>query len=449
MTRHTQRERREKREHDRSLDDRSDAAARNGHGESASVAGRDADGTDDGDEILRLDGVGKSYGTETALTDLSLSVAEGEILALLGPSGCGKTTLLRTLAGLEAPDSGRLWLRGVEIASSGSEGSVPPEERGVGLVFQDFALFPHLTVAENVAFGISDRNGADRDARVAELLELVDLAGQGGKRPDELSGGQKQRVALARSLAPEPDVLLLDEPLSNLDVRLRVAMREDVRRILDDAGVTAIWVTHDQEEALSVADRVGVMNEGRLHQIGAPEGVFERPATRFVAAFLGQAGFLSARVKGESLDTDIGPIDRGVLENGTTEAGGTTVADDTDSIGGTGGDDDHLAEGEGIDVLVRPDDLRVTPATEGRAHGWIVRQQYRGPSFVYRVETTAGDVLHCLHDHTESFDVGEAVGIELVAGHRLAWYPCDDDRTGTATTNADAAVTSASDALDP
>ena len=172
--------------------------------------------------------------------------------------------------------------------------------------------------------------------------------------------------------------------------------------------MTAIWVTHDQEEALSIADRVGIMSEGRLHQIGSPEKVFERPATRFVASFLGQAGFLSGRVESDRLATDIGPIDQDVL----------------DDHGDRDGRD--ATEGEAVDVLVRPDDLRVTPATDGHAHGRIVRRQYRGPSFIYRVETTGGDVLHCLHNHTESFDVGQAVRIELVAGHRLAWYPREE-----------------------
>ena len=381
---------------------RIDAPARNVHTTSASTTDVSSDAETNGN-VLHLDGVSKSYGSEQALSALSLSVGEGEILALLGPSGCGKTTLLRIFAGLEDPDEGRFRLKGEPIAGGDCTNSLPPEDRGVGLVFQDFALFPHLTVSENVTFGLSDLDSAEREARVAELLDLVDLAGQGEKHPDELSGGQKQRVALARSLAPEPDVLLLDEPLSNLDVRLRVSMREEVHEILTETDVTAIWVTHDQEEVLSIADRVGVMSEGRLHQIGTPEAVFERPATRFVASFLGQAGFLSARVEHDSLATDIGPIDPTVLEDG-------------DALDGTE-----------IDVLVRPDDLQVTPTTEGHAHGRIVRRQYRGPSFVYRVETKGGDVLHCLHNHTESFDVGDPVRIELVACHPLAWYPRDDE----------------------
>jgi iron(III) transport system ATP-binding protein len=416
MTRNTQQKRRERPTDHTDRTDRAgdiDGPVRNGTTPTAS------DAAPPKATVLDLDGVGKSYGNETALSDLSLAVAEGEILALLGPSGCGKTTTLRLLAGLEAPNAGQLRLRGETIADADRADSRPPEDRDVGLVFQDFALFPHLTVAENVAFGLSDLDADERDSRVAELLDLVDLAGYGDRYPDECSGGQAQRVALARSLAPEPDVLLLDEPLSNLDVGLRVSMREEVHRILIEAGVTAIWVTHDQEEALSIADRVGIMHDGRLHQIGSPERVFERPATRFVASFLGQAGFLSARVEGDRLATDIGPIDCDVVETGSEANDGTGSGD--------------IEDGIALDVLVRPDDLRVTPVTEGQAQARIVRRQYRGPSFIYRVETTGGDVLHCLHNHTESFDVGEAVGVELVAGHSLAWYPheSEDEESGS------------------
>ncbi|QLH76766.1 ABC transporter ATP-binding protein [Halosimplex rubrum] len=354
-----------------------------------------------GEPVLELDGVVRSYASETAVEELSLTVGDGEVLTLLGPSGCGKTTTLRLVGGLEHPDAGSIELRETPIADADNGTVVPPEERGIGLVFQDFALFPHMTAAENVGFGLDDWDEADRRERVADLLELVDLADHGEDYPGELSGGQKQRVALARSLAPEPDVLLLDEPLSNLDVSLRVSMREEIRRIIDETGVTAIWVTHDQEEALSVADRVGIMNDGRLRQVGRPERIFERPASRFVASFLGRTGFLSGERQADTVATDLGRIDADRIA-------------DLDAV-----------QGETVDVLVRPDDLRATPTTEGEAHGRITSRQYQGPSFVYRVETAGGDTVHCLQNHTEVFDVGQPVAVDLVADHPLQWFPRD------------------------
>jgi iron(III) transport system ATP-binding protein len=356
-----------------------------------------------GETVLELDGVERSYASETAVEDLSLPVGRGEVLTLLGPSGCGKTTTLRMVAGLERPDAGTVDLDGRVLADEAT--FVPPERRDVGLVFQDFALFPHLTAAENVAFGLSDWSKAERQERVEELLDLVDLSEHADDAPGELSGGQQQRIAVARSLAPEPDVLLLDEPLSNLDVSLRVSMREEIRRIIDETGVTAIWVTHDQEEALSVADRVGVMADGQLQQVGHPETVFARPASRFVASFLGRAGFLSATVDGDALATEVGRLDPDAL------------------VGVDRSDWGALAGGATVDVLVRPDDLRLTPTSEADADGTITRRQYQGPSFVYRVETEGGDTLQCLHNHTEVFDVGQPVRLDLVANHPLVWYP--------------------------
>jgi len=359
----------------------------------------DTDGpTDAADTVLELDGVTKRYGTETAVSDLTLSVRDGELLTLLGPSGCGKTTTLRMLAGLERPSEGVISLADEEVA--GPSTFVEAESRGVGIVFQDFALFPHLSVRENVAFGLTDRDDDAADERVDDLLDLVDMPGMGDRSPDQLSGGQQQRVALARSLAPEPDILLLDEPFSNLDVRLRVEMREEVRRILKEAGVTAVSVTHDQEEALSISDRVAVLDDGQIEQVGDPEAVFEHPESRFVASFLGQAGFLSARVGTGTVDTSIGSYDRSLLQG--------------------------LADGYAgamVDVLVRPDDLRAVPATEADADGTIVRRQYTGPSFIYHVELDNGDVVRCLHNHAEDMTVGAPVAVDLVADHSLAWYP--------------------------
>lgn len=350
------------------------------------------------DPILRLDGVTKAFGSETAVREVSLAVERGELLTLLGPSGCGKTTTLRMIAGLETPTDGEIELDDELVATDGSV--TAPEARDVGIVFQDFALFPHLSVRENIAFGLTEMDDAATEARVDELLELVDMPSHGEKSPAQLSGGQKQRVALARSLAPEPDVLLLDEPFSNLDVRLRVEMREEVRSILKEAGVTAISVTHDQEEALSISDRVAVMNDGEIEQLDRPERIFEQPKSRFVASFLGRASFLTSYVHDGTLKTGLGTFDAATLDGYTEEY-----------------------EGIAVDVLVRPDDLRAARAHPDQTDGEVTSRQYVGPSFIYRVDLDSGDTVHCLHNHVEDFELGERVTVDLVADHPLAWYP--------------------------
>ncbi|WP_290814236.1 ABC transporter ATP-binding protein [Halovivax sp.] len=371
-----------------------------------------------GPVVLELDGVAKSYGDEHVIRECSLGVREGEILTLLGPSGCGKTTTLRLIAGLEDPDAGEIRLGAESVAGNGR--FVPPEERGVGVVFQEFALFPHLTARENVAFGLRDRPAAERDARVTELLELVGLGDQLEAYPDELSGGQQQRVALARSLAPEPEMLLLDEPFSNLDVDLRVEMREEVRRIIKDAGVTAVSVTHDQEEALSISDRVAVMNEGRIEQVDLPERVFQRPKSRFVAGFLGHASFLSGRVRGDHVDTALGRVLR-------ADVGG--LAEEYD--------------GTEIDLLVRPDDVTAFPATGEETDGEVIYRRYLGPTVLYRVELDDGDVIECMHNHSDRIELGERVAVRVTADHELAWFPASqrEAAVGAAETDGAAAET--------
>jgi len=350
-----------------------------------------------GDPVLELAEVSRRFDREAAVEDISLDVREGELLTLLGPSGCGKTTTLRMIAGLETPSAGTITIDGERVAGAG--GTIPPERRDVGLVFQEYALFPHLTVAENVAFGL-DEAAADR--RVEELLDLVDLAGYGDRTPEHLSGGERQRVALARSLAPEPDVLLLDEPFSNLDVRLRQEMREEVRAILKEAGVTAVSVTHDQEEALSISDRVAIMHDGRIEQVGRPEEVFGHPESRFVASFLGQASFLPGTVVEGGVDTPLGLLPDDQLD-GTIEA----------------------YRGADVDVLVRPDDLRAVPCPGHETDGEIVHRQYTGPSFVYRVALNSGDLVHCQHNHATTFEYGTEVCVEIEADHSLTWYPAE------------------------
>ncbi len=244
---------------------------------------------------VHLREVSKRYadGGPVALEDISLDVNDGEFFTLVGPSGCGKTTTLRLLAGFEAPSSGA-----VRFGERDVEG-VPPERRDVGVVLQDYALFPHMSVAENVGYGLRFRDPSGDggvDERVEDLLALVDLEGMGERSPSTLSGGQRQRVALARALAPDPQLLLLDEPLSALDARLRKTLRRQIRRIQSELGVTTVYVTHDQEEALAVSDRVAVMNAGRIEQVGTPETVYRRPATRFVARFVGENTLLEGRV---------------------------------------------------------------------------------------------------------------------------------------------------------
>ncbi len=347
--------------------------------------------------VLSLENVSKQFGVQSAVSELSLTVYENELLTLLGPSGCGKTTTLRLMAGLERPSAGKVRI-GDSVVAGGSTFK-EPEDRGVGIVFQDFALFPHLTVVENIEFGLTDMAPREKQKRVTELLELVGLEGYEDRNPDQLSGGERQRVALARSLAPEPDILLLDEPFSNLDVRLRVEMREEVRRILKDAGVTTVSVTHDQEEALSLSDRVAVMQNGHVEQVGRPESVFEHPESRFVASFLGKASFLSGTIDGGRLETPIGTYSTDILKGLTEEYDGASV-----------------------DILVRPDDLRAELDSQDN-NGQIVHRQYNGPSFVYRVELSNGDVVHCEHNHAEDITLDEPVRVDLDADHSLAWYP--------------------------
>jgi len=243
---------------------------------------------------LQLEHISKRFGTAPVVRDLSLEVYRGEICCLLGPSGCGKTTTLKIVAGLLEPDSGIVRLAGRDITK------LPPQRRDLGMVFQNYALFPHMTVHDNVAYGLRQRRIARNEVtrRVAESLRLVQLVGYESRRIHELSGGEQQRVALGRALVIEPRALLLDEPLSNLDARLRWQMRDEIRRIQRTLGITALHVTHDQEEALSMADRVVVMRQGVIEQIGSPREVYERPATQFVADFIGQVNFLHGHVEG-------------------------------------------------------------------------------------------------------------------------------------------------------
>ncbi|GGL69195.1 ABC transporter ATP-binding protein [Halocalculus aciditolerans] len=287
-----------------------------------------------------VDGVSKEFDGATALDDVSLSVRDGEFFSLVGPSGCGKTTTLRAIAGLEPPTRGTIRFDGADVAG------VPVEERGVGLVFQQYALFEHMTVAENVAYGLrfhDPPDGSTEAERVADLLDLVDLAGFEERDPGELSGGQQQRVALARALAPGPDLLLLDEPMSALDARLRDRLRRNVKEIQRDLGVTTVYVTHDQAEALAVSDRVAVMHGGRVEQVGTPREVYRAPETRFVASFVGENNLF---------DGTVTAVD-------APDEGGQTVTVAVDDHAFRVRSDRDASVGDAVTVCVRPEHLDV------------------------------------------------------------------------------------------
>ncbi len=337
--------------------------------------------------LIELAGLSLTYphAVEPALYDLSLDVAEGTTLSVLGPSGCGKTTVLRAIAGFEHPQAGEIRIAG-RLVCNGKQ-RVPPEERGVGMVFQDYALFPHLTVAQNVAFGLRRMEPRGAAETVAHTLDLVGLTGLEGRYPHELSGGQQQRVAIARALAPKPVVLLLDEPFSNLDPDMRGQMREDVQEILQRTGITAVLVTHDHDEAFAMADRIAVLNRGRLEQIDSPEAIYHTPATSFVANFVGQADFLPGRVENGKIHTEVG-----AFENVACHPSGTAV-----------------------EIMIRPDDVHLTPVSAGTAQ--IAGRQFRGSENLYRVLLRSGQHLHSSEASTTVYPIGASVEITIVATH--------------------------------
>ncbi|GIX46522.1 MAG: ABC transporter [Candidatus Tectimicrobiota bacterium] len=341
--------------------------------------------------FLQLKGLAKRYRPHEppAVEDLSFGVAQGEIVALLGPSGCGKTTTLRLIAGFERPDAGSVELGGTLLVDR--HRFVPPERRGVGMVFQDFALFPHLTVAANVAFGLRRLDAAARAARVEEMLALVELTALARRYPHELSSGQQQRVALARALAPRPAVLLLDEPFSNLDARLRWQMLHEVRALLRRLHVTALFVTHDQEEAFALADRVGVMQQGRLEQLDTPEALYYAPRTRFVASFVGPASFLPGQVTGGGILTELG-----------------TFPNDT-----------GLSPGARVEVMLRPDALHLRPHPQGQ--GRVVARHFRGPFTLVEVQLPSGARLQAALSGTGALP--SRVHVE-VDPQRAVAFPC-------------------------
>ncbi len=326
--------------------------------------------------MIHAERVSKRFGTTPAVADASLCADRGEFVALLGPSGCGKTTLLRLIAGFEAPDAGAVDIAGRRVAGNGTW--VPPEKRRVGMMFQDYALFPHLTVAENVGFGV---HRAHRRARVLEVVRCVGLEGLEQRYPHELSGGQQQRVALARALAPEPELVLLDEPWSNVDPSLRASLRDEIVALLRTLDVTTVLVTHDREEAFSIADRIALMRDGTVVQEGSPEALYLSPASRWAAEFVGAGNFVPGLVRDGHVDTPLGafPV------NGASGA-------------------------RTVEVLVRPELVELLPDPAGSAE--VVGREFRGHDVFYRVRLDGLELLSH-RPSTEAVPLGSRVRVKL------------------------------------
>jgi iron(III) transport system ATP-binding protein len=339
---------------------------------------------------VRCLNLSKSFDQTPAVVGLDLQVMQSEILAVVGPSGSGKTATLRLIAGFERPLTGEIWIGERLVATP--DLLLPPEARGVGMVFQDYALFPHLTVFENIGFGLKGQPRKTARRTVRGMLALVGLEHLGERYPHELSGGERQRTALARALAPRPVLVLLDEPFSNLDAERRNAMREEVRAILKTSGATAIFVTHDQQEALFMGDRLAVFHRGRLEQIGTPEEVFQRPLTRFVADFMGETDLLPGLATPRGIHTEAGLI-------------GQTVA---------------LPAGSPVEVALRADDLTFEADPAGEC--LVLARQFKGAMYLYRLRLPSGRLLHAFQPHTCTTRPGARVRVTIDPGHALACF---------------------------
>jgi iron(III) transport system ATP-binding protein len=349
---------------------------------------------------LALDSVSQSYAQRQIIADLSFTLPEGAIGCLLGPSGCGKTTALRCISGFEPIRSGEIRIGGAVVSRPGW--MLPAQKRRVGMVFQDYALFPHLTVAKNVGFGLRDVSAPGRQARIDELLALVGLAGHANQYPHQLSGGQQQRVALARALAPRPRLILMDEPFSNLDVELRERLSLEVRDILKREATTALIVTHDQHEAFSLADWVGVMHEGRIQQWDTPYNLYHKPVNRFVADFVGQG----ALVTGKVINDHQVEIELGVL------SGHIPVEC---NVGGC----DACVRSCHVDVLLRPEDI--VHDDDSRLLVEVQNKVFRGAEFLYTLKLPSGQSALSLVPSHHNHAIGERIGIRLAVDHIVAF----------------------------
>ena len=344
--------------------------------------------------VVRCTGITKSYPEVAAVADVTLTLDDGEILSVLGPSACGKTTLLRMIAGFEVADAGEIEVSGRLVSGPGVE--VPPEQRNVGMVFQDYALFPHLTVKENAAFGLHGLPTAERDRRLREVLELVRLTGLESRYPYELSGGQQQRVALARTIAPRPHAVLLDEPFSNLDAEMRRQMRSEVQAILRENRIATVFVTHDRDEAFAMGDRMAVMNAGRLDQVDRPDLIYTAPATRFVAQLAGACDFLAAEVNGTKATTVIGNV-------------------------AFTGPDGAIPDGSAVDLMVHPDDFQVLPNPDGNCT--VRSREFRGDETTLVVALPSGATLRCSQHAHPALEAGAKVTLVPQSGSPFVAFP--------------------------
>lgn len=342
--------------------------------------------------LITLDDISKAHAriAPVAVSHVSFTLREREILALLGPSGSGKTTTLRMIAGFDRPDGGRILLHGAPLSGDGMW--IEPEKRRIGMVFQDYALFPHLTLLENAMFGLRGESRKDREDTARGVLAVVGMDELAARYPHEISGGQQQRVALARALAPNPLVLLLDEPFSNLDSDMRAEMREELLRILRESHISAIIVTHDQEEAFTLADRIGILNQGVLEQISEPEALYRQPRTRFVAEFVGRSDFIPGVVR-DGIETEVGKF--------PNEPG--------------------LSAGTRVDVLVRPDEVELEAAEDGPAV--VTRRRFRGAENLYQVLLPSGAHVRSSQPSTYVLSAGTRVRVTVRHSDVIA-FPC-------------------------
>ena len=337
--------------------------------------------------VIQCTGISKAFGHNNAVNSLSMSVADGEIFVLLGSSGCGKTTTLRLIAGLDNLDNGSIYINGKEVSSSTQ--FLPPEHRKIGMVFQDYALFPHMSVEDNVAYGLT--KGPERAESIRETIRITNLSGLEKRMPYQLSGGEQQRVALARALATNPAVLLLDEPFSNLDAQLRASVRKETKEIIKNVGIATVLVTHSQEEALMMADKIGVMREGKIEQIDNPHDIFHKPMSEFVANFMGLCDFMPSRIEDGFIHTEIGSA---------------PIAPKIQSM-------------NNVMAMVRPDDFHIESCTNGNAT--VLDKTFQGAFYIYKVLLKSGQFIHVMGTHVNSLELDQKVTVEFAPGHNVSY----------------------------